>query len=308
MQVGFALLECGVVRASNVKQILLKNSIDASVAGLGWFFIGFPLAYGYTFAMQRSTDASGGCFESVSEHGNVFLGSAYWALTGAFSYCDPSESFTAALDDVPVGQGPSFDVSDHCVAAHAPRMDDPAIFATWFFQWSFCATGSTIVSGGVAERCRLGAYCIVAITMSVFVYPVVVAWTWSGNGWTALGTGAHYFDFAGSGVVHLTGGVGALIGAVACKPRPGRYENPENFAPSNVVIMFLGMFVLWFGWYGFNPGSTLGMSTGITAVIGSLAAVNTTLAATTSGLCVYVIGLIRKTLWRTFVMESWLDW
>lgn len=91
--------------------------------------------------------------------------------------------------------------------------------------------------------------------------------------------GAAYFDFGGSGVVHMTGGIGALLGAIACGPRPDRFTKPEEYVASNIVLVYLGTFILWFGWYGFNPGSTGGMSSGHTAMTASLCATTTTLAA-----------------------------
>ena len=95
---------------------------------------------------------------------------------------------------------------------------------SWFFQWAFCMTAATIVSGAVAERLQLGGYCIFCFCMTTVVYPIVVAWTWSCTGWLNK-VGGGYMDFAGSGIVHLTGGMGARVGAAPRRskrrPRPG---------------------------------------------------------------------------------------
>jgi len=156
--------------------------------------------------------------------------------------------------------------------------------ALWFFQFAFAATAATIVSGAVAGRITLGAYFIVASCMTGFIYPVVSHWIWSSVGFLSAFNGKDaeeqfvsgsigMIDFAGSGVVHLTGGVAALVGAIALGPRLGRFE--EGGLPvSSYTLQTLGTFILWFGWFGFNCGSTL-----------VLEGVNTAKVATTTTLC-----------------------
>merc|ERR1712232_263631 len=127
-------------------------------------------------------------------------------------------------------------------------------YKDWFFQWAFCATAATIVSGGVAERIKFHAYVVYSIVMTGLIYPVVVYWTWSGKGWLTIGQGTleepnGYSDFAGSGIVHMTGGVAALAGAAILGPRKGRFENPGDFYPHNISMVVLGTFVLWFQWW-----------------------------------------------------------
>eukprot|EP00403_Amphidinium_massartii_P030920 CAMPEP_0178406246 /NCGR_PEP_ID=MMETSP0689_2-20121128/18814_1 /TAXON_ID=160604 /ORGANISM="Amphidinium massartii, Strain CS-259" /LENGTH=544 /DNA_ID=CAMNT_0020027283 /DNA_START=67 /DNA_END=1701 /DNA_ORIENTATION=+ len=166
----------------------------------------------------------------------------------------------------------------------------------WFFQWAFCGAASTIVSGGVAERIMFPGYVVYTICMTTFIYPVVVYWTWSGSGWLYGGedavTDVGYYDFAGSGIVHMTGGVGALVGAIVLGPRQGRFEqDDEDFAPHNIPLVVLGTFILWFGWYGFNCGSTLGMADTATGQLAALVAMNTTVAAATGGLTVFLLRL-----------------
>mmetsp|Transcript_41220 Transcript_41220/g.96812 ORF Transcript_41220/g.96812 Transcript_41220/m.96812 type:complete len:547 (-) Transcript_41220:54-1694(-) len=168
----------------------------------------------------------------------------------------------------------------------------------WFFQWAFCGAAATIVSGGVAERILFPGYAIYTVCMTTFIYPVVVYWTWSGAGWLYAGedavTDVGYYDFAGSGIVHMTGGVGALVGAIVLGPRAGRFDggNEEEFAPHNIPLVVLGTFILWFGWYGFNCGSTLGMADAATGQLAAQVAMNTTIAAATGGLTVLILRLV----------------
>merc|ERR1719499_754566 len=120
--------------------------------------------------------------------------------------------------------------------------------------------------------------------MTSFIYPVCVGWTW-GYGWLGAGVGGDLiswntsgsFDFAGSGIVHMAGGVGALVGAILCGPRKGRFEKPEEFDAHSLPLVVLGTFILWFGWYGFNCGSTLSMSSASDGYRAAMIAMNTTL-------------------------------
>jgi Amt family ammonium transporter len=170
----------------------------------------------------------------------------------------------------------------------------------WFFQWAFCATAATIVSGGVAERVQFPGYFIFTVCMTTFIYPIVVAWMWSSNGWLTRGTDKHlnevgFNDFAGSGIVHMTGGVAALVGAIAVGARKGRFDgstSADEFNPHNLPLIVLGTFILWFGWYGFNCGSTLGLSSTSAGMLAAVVAMNTTIAASLGGLTVLVLRLI----------------
>mmetsp|Transcript_39172 Transcript_39172/g.90453 ORF Transcript_39172/g.90453 Transcript_39172/m.90453 type:complete len:541 (-) Transcript_39172:41-1663(-) len=165
----------------------------------------------------------------------------------------------------------------------------------WFFQWAFCGAAATIVSGGVAERINFHAYAIYSCWLTAFVYPVVVFWTWSGSGWLYGGedavTDIGYYDFAGSGIVHMTGGIGALCGAIVLGPRLGRFDDPNSteFDPHNVPLLVLGTFILWFGWYGFNCGSTLGLADTATGRLAAHVAMNTTIAPATGGITVLLL-------------------
>jgi Amt family ammonium transporter len=150
------------------------------------------------------------------------------------------------------------------------------LYAFWLFQAAFCGAAATIVAGAMAERMKFPAYLMYTAVISAVVYPLVGHWIWNGDGWLArLGFG----DFAGSTVVHATGGWAGFIGAKILGPRIGKF--PENGEPRaipghSIPLAALGVFLLWFGWFGFNPGSTLEVGDG-TAI--ALIAVNTNLSA-----------------------------
>lgn len=236
MQCGFAMLCAGSIRQKNVKNIMLKNILDACGGAIGYFTIGYALAYG-----------SNGKFVGETE-GQYMLNS----YTKGTEYID------------------------------------------FFFQFTFAATAATIVAGTVAERCKMTAYLYYSLFLTAFVYPVVVHAIWNSDGFLCafesktdklLDVGM--IDFAGSGVVHMTGGATALVAAKILGPRIGRFNDaegnplpePVTFPPHSVSLQVLGTFILWFGWYGFNPGSTL-MIIGYGDITG-LCAVTTTLAAAT---------------------------
>jgi Amt family ammonium transporter len=162
----------------------------------------------------------------------------------------------------------------------------------WFFQFAFAATAATIVAGTVAERCKMAAYLCYSFFLTAFVYPVIVHAVWSSSGFLSAFTdepfrGVGAIDFAGSGVVHLTGGTTALIAAIILGPRKGRFydedgnplEEPRSFPPHSVALQILGTMILWVGWYGFNPVSALVIANSGSASVAALAAVTTTIAA-----------------------------
>lgn len=129
------------------------------------------------------------------------------------------------------------------------------LWAKFFFQLVFCGTAATIVSGAVAERIKYIAFILFSFAMTMFIYPVVGHWVW-GGGWLAK---IGMFDFAGSTVVHSIGGWAALAGVIMLGPRIGKYSNGQIKAipGHNLSLATVGTFVLWFGWFGFNPGSTM---------------------------------------------------
>ncbi|MHC4551302.1 MAG: ammonium transporter [Planctomycetota bacterium] len=163
------------------------------------------------------------------------------------------------------------------------------VFAFWLFQAAFCGAAATIVAGGMAERMNFKAYLIYSFIISAIVYPIVGHWTW-GGGWLAeMG----FNDFAGSTVVHTTGGIAALIGTIMLKPRLGKYSidgKPKAIAGHSIPLASLGVFILWFGWFGFNAGSTISAGNGLDI---ARVAINTNLAAALGG-----IGAMCTVWWR----------
>jgi len=129
------------------------------------------------------------------------------------------------------------------------------LWAKFFFQLVFCGTAATIVSGAVAERIKYISFIIFSFVMSMFIYPVVGHWVWGGGWLHKIGM----FDFAGSTVVHSVGGWAALAGVIMLGPRIGKYVKGQSkaFPGHNLALATVGTFVLWFGWFGFNPGSTM---------------------------------------------------
>jgi Amt family ammonium transporter len=155
---------------------------------------------------------------------------------------------------------------------------DPWVLAFWMFQVVFAATAATIVSGAMAERTKFSGYLLYSIIISAVIYPIFGSWAWGslykGSGWLEnLG----FIDFAGSTVVHSVGGWAALAGAVVLGPRLGKYVGKGKIRPilgHNMPLAALGVFILWLGWFGFNPGSTTAASKDIAMIF-----VNTNLAA-----------------------------
>lgn len=147
----------------------------------------------------------------------------------------------------------------------------------WFFQMVFVATAASIVSGALAERIRIRSFFLFVILLTGFIYPIIGAWTW-GEGWLfELG----FSDFAGSTIVHGTGGWAALAGAIVLGPRLGKFKKDGTVKPtppSSIPIVTLGVFILWFGWFGFNGGSQLAFSGAVDAITVAGILVNTNLA------------------------------
>ncbi len=155
---------------------------------------------------------------------------------------------------------------------------DPWALAFWMFQVVFAATAATIVSGAMAERTKFSGYLIYSVFISAIIYPVFGSWAWGslykGSGWLE---GLGFIDFAGSTVVHSVGGWAALAGAIVLGPRLGKYTKDGSVKPipgHNLPLAALGVFILWLGWFGFNPGSTTAANKDIAMIF-----VNTNLAA-----------------------------
>ena len=200
----------------------------------------------------------------------VGFGIMFGAGTAAFGWIDP------------------FILKDyaHILPAGVP------IWAYAIFQTVFCATSATIVSGAMAERTKFSAYCVYSAAISLFIYPVSGHWIW-GGGWLAE-MGFH--DFAGSTAVHMVGGVCALIGAKMLGPRIGKYGKdgkPRAILGHNLSIAALGVFILWFCWFGFNGASTVGMDGDELIASASLVFFNTNLAAAVATLTTMIFTWLR---------------
>ena len=185
--------------------------------------------------------------------GNAFMGTSGWFV--------PSQTLTE-------GAAASTSIFSSLEWSSVPT------YAAWLFQLVFAATAATIVSGAMAERTQFKSYLIYSIFITGIIYPVVGHWVWGGGWLSSLGMS----DFAGSTVVHSTGGWLALTGAIVLGPRLGKYDaegNPRPIAGHNLPLAALGVFILWLGWFGFNPGSQMGADA---AEISSIA-ITTNLAA-----------------------------
>ena len=153
-----------------------------------------------------------------------------------------------------------------------------SVMSDWFFQMVFVATTASIISGTMAERVKLWSFLVFTAFLAGAIYPIVGAWTWGGGWLSEMG----FQDFAGSTIVHSTGGWAALAGALIVGPRLGKYRADGSIKPtppSNVPIVTLGVFILWLGWFGFNGGSQLALGGAVDAVAMSNVLVNTNLAA-----------------------------
>ena len=169
------------------------------------------------------------------------------------------------------------------------------------FQTVFCATASTIVAGAMAERTKFGIYLAYTALICVLIYPVSGHWTWGGgwlmdeNGWLANTVGATFHDFAGSTIVHSVGGWVALVGAWILGPRIGKYTSegkPKAIPGHSLTLAALGTFILWFGWFGFNPGSELAASGDSKSAI-SHVFLTTNLSACAGGFVSLIVGWLK---------------
>ena len=169
---------------------------------------------------------------------------------------------------------------------------DPWVLAFWMFQVVFAATAATIVSGAMAERTKFVGYLIYSVFISALIYPVFGSWAWGslfhGNGWLE---GLGFIDFAGSTVVHSVGGWAALAGTIVLGPRLGKYTKDGGIKPilgHNIPLAALGVFILWLGWFGFNPGSTTAASKDIAMIF-----VNTNLSAAAGAVLAMITSWIK---------------
>ena len=252
MCAGFTMLESGSVRTKNASMICLKNIGLYSIAGLAYYLIGYNLMYVGV--------------------GDLGLG----GLIGSFALLYSSSASQITLVNA---EGAEVAAATATVLEEAVR--DESIYSTmsdWFFQMVFVATAASIVSGALAERVRMWSFFLFTLLLTAIIYPVVGAWTWGGGWLSEMG----FQDFAGSTIVHSTGGWAALAGALVVGPRLGKFRRDGSTRPtppSNILVVTLGVFILWFGWFGFNGGSQLALGTAADAVAISHVLVNTNLAA-----------------------------
>lgn len=205
-------------------------------------------------------------------------------------FCMASIGFFMFGYAIMFGDGNAFMGFKGFFLAGARSASEIPLYAFWLFQAAFCGAAATIVAGGVAERMKFAAYLVYSFLISAFIYPVVGHWIWGGGWLSKMG----FADFAGSTVVHALGGFAALVGTMMLKPRIGKY-NPDGSANAiaghSIPLASLGVFILWFGWFGFNPGSTLSVGNG---ELIARVALNTNIAAAMGG----IIALI--TVWKQF--------
>jgi ammonium transporter, Amt family len=259
MQAGFSLVEMGFVRTKNAANTALSVLLTYGVGVLGFWVIGFALQMG----------GSGGLYPQIGGATNLnrligpVINSNTWGLIGWSGF---------GLS------GSAYDIST---------------FTLFFFQSVFLAAALAIPTGALAERIKTGALLVYAVVASVLIYPVFANWVW-GGGWLAtlgknLNLGHGYVDFAGSGVVHLTGGVMAVMGVLVLGPRIGKYGRDgtvRSFTAHNLPLGILGTFILAFGWFGFNAGSTLATTdvrfsvVAVSAMLSSTSGLLTALAIT----------------------------
>ena len=186
-------------------------------------------------------------------------------------------------------------------AAAAVVENGYSTMSDWFFQMVFVATTASIVSGALAERVKLWSFFLFITVLTALIYPLVGAWTWGGGWLSEMG----FRDFAGSTIVHSTGGWAALAGALVVGPRRGKFREGGGVKatpPSNVPVVTLGVFILWLGWFGFNGGSQLALSGAADAVAVSNILANTNLAAAAGVMA--AIGLSRPVLGRVDLLAG----
>lgn len=232
MNAGFALVESGLCRAKNTTNILAKNFIVFAVSTISYWVLGWGLMFG---------------------DGNGFVGtSGLWFVSGADN--------SPALGSAYAAMNP-FSTETYAGVYGAINWTAVPLWAKFFFQLVFAGTAATIVSGAVAERIKFGAFIVFSFLLVAVIYPVTGHWIW-GGGWLSV---ANFRDFAGSTVVHSVGGWAALAGVIVLGPRIGKYGKDGKVHPipgHSMTSAALGVLILWLGWFGFNPGSTMAAGDG----------------------------------------------
>jgi len=230
MQAGFAMVETGFCRAKNAAHTMSMNFMIYPIGMIGYWICGFALQFGGVGPLAPL----GGGTAPLNHEVTIALAGKTLGLFG-------TKGFFLA--------GNTYDAS---------------IFTLFLFQMVFMDTAGTIPTGAMAERWKWSAFVAFGFFMSMLVYPVFGNWVW-GGGWLAtlgsnFGLGHGHVDFAGSSVVHMVGGVCAFVGAIIIGPRIGKYSKSGEALPMpghHLPMAIAGTFILCFGWFGFNPGSTL---------------------------------------------------
>ena len=263
MQAGFALVETGLCRAKNAGHTMAMNFMIYPMGMLGFYLCGFAFMFGGmadTHSLVNGGIGTMGGYAGLNHEFGITLGGKFFGLFGTQGF---------------LLKGVGYDTS---------------AFALFLFQMVFMDTTATIPTGGAAERWKFSAFMIYGCCIGTMMYPFFGNWVW-GNGWLAnLGAmfpghlGHGHVDFAGSSVVHMQGGVIALIFCWLIGPRHGKYDKNGKIVhpilPHSIPLVMLGTFILAFGWFGFNPGSSLAGTELRIAVV----AVNTMLASATGAL------------------------
>ncbi len=264
MQAGFALVETGLIRAKNANHTMMMNFMVYGLGLFAYWVCGFAIQMGGSGPIANL----GGAYPLNSEHVVNLFGKP-WGLFG-------TKGFFLS--------GATYDVS---------------VMVLFLFQMVFMDTTTTIVTGSCAERWKYSAFAVSTIFLGALTYPLFGNWAW-GGGWLSqlganFGLGHGYCDFAGSGVVHAVGGLTAMAVAMQLGPRIGKYNRdgrPNVIPGHDLTYVLLGCFILAFGWFGFNPGSTLGASGNGCLRIGRIA-VNTMLAGCTGSFAALLYMWIR---------------
>ena len=293
-----AVTAAGLVAASGV--LLSATVADAAVidketqftlntfAFLIWGALVMWMCAGFTMLESgsvRTKNVSMICLKNFGLYS--IAGLMYYFLGYNLMYVDVG----SVIGSFTLFYGPSADevalLGDNEEALAAVLKTDYAVMSDWFFQMVFVATTASIVSGTLAERVNLWSFFVFVALLTAIVYPIVGAWTWGGGWLGSLG----FKDFAGSTIVHSTGGWAALAGALVVGPRRGKFRADGSVKvtpPSNIPIVTLGVFILWLGWFGFNGGSQLALGSAKDAVAISHLLVNTNLA----GAAGFIVALI----------------
>ena len=252
MQAGFALVETGLCRAKNANHTMMMNFMVYGFGLFAYWVMGFAIQQGGSAGISNL-----GGMNPLNNEFKLSLFGKDWGLFGTRGFFLSGDTY------------------------------DVAVMVLFLFQMVFMDTATTIVTGAAAERWKFAAFAISTFFLGAITYPLFGNWAWGGGWLSQLGVnfklGHGYCDFAGSGVVHSVGGLTALAVAMIVGPRIGKFNrdgSPNAIPGHDITMVLLGCFILAFGWFGFNPGSTLGASGNGSLRIGSIA-VNTMLAGCT---------------------------